>query len=78
MPVRSAKPPQPHSIVGNTSQEYVIYSAESAERAVEFALSVFRWCVDHPRPARSVATQWAAAMRPVIEELEAQRLGRNS
>jgi predicted nucleic acid-binding Zn-ribbon protein len=73
-----AKSPQPHPIVGNTSQEYVTYSAESAEPAVEFALSVFRWCVDHPRPALSVATQWATAMRPVIEELEAQRLGRTS
>ena len=74
--LESAKPPQPHPIVGNTSAEYVTYSCEAAERAVEFALSVFRWCVDHPRPVVPEAVRWATAMRPTIEDLEARWPGR--
>ncbi|MFD0276221.1 hypothetical protein ACFVHB_20270 [Kitasatospora sp. NPDC127111] len=65
-----AKPLAPHPIGANTSSEYVSYSTENARRAVQFALSVFRWCVDHPRQNKPDAIAWANSVRPVIEELE--------
>lgn len=34
--------PVPHPAAGNTAPEHARYSVESAERAVDFALSVFR------------------------------------
>lgn len=62
--------PVPHPAAGNTAPEHARYSVEAAEQAVDFALSVFRWCVDHPRPD---ATSWAAAMRPLVELMERRR-----
>ena len=63
------KPPVPHPLGTNTAQENVDYSVESAERAVDLAVSVLRWCVDHPRPNLTDAANWAAATRPSIQEL---------
>jgi hypothetical protein len=59
----------------NTAQEQVDYSVESADQAVSFALSVFRWCVDHPRTNLPEAVQWANTTRTTIEELEQHWLG---
>ena len=69
------KKPVPHPTGTNTAQEQVDYSVESAERAVELALSVFRWCVDHPRTNLPEAVQWANTTRTTIEELEQHWLG---
>ena len=69
------KPSVPHPIGSNTSPEYVNYSVESAEQAVTFALSVFRWCVDHPRRNLPEAVRWATTTRPTIENLEQQWSG---
>lgn len=65
----------PHPIGTNTAPEMVDYSIESADRAVTFALSVFRWCVDHPRRSLPEAVQWANYARPAIEHLEQQWSG---
>jgi DNA-directed RNA polymerase subunit RPC12/RpoP len=72
----SPKKPVPHPIGTNTAPEQVDYSVESAERAVAFALSVFRWCVDHPRSNLPGAVQWATAAHSALEELERQWSGR--
>lgn len=60
-------PPESHPVVGHTSKENASYTVESAEQAVEFALSVFRWCIDNPR---TDAAAWAANMRRSVEQLE--------
>jgi hypothetical protein len=60
-------PPVPHPAAGNTAAEHARYSVESAEQAVDFALSVFRRCVDHPQPD---AASWAAVMRPLVDLME--------
>lgn len=65
-----AEPAVPHPAGVSTAPAYVSYSRESAERAVSFAMAVFRWCVDHPRPADPVAVRWSAGMRPSVEGLE--------
>lgn len=65
-----AEPVVPHPAGVSTAPVYVSYSLESAERAVSFALAVFRWCVDHPRPAIPGAVRWSADMRPFVEDLE--------
>jgi hypothetical protein len=69
------KKPVLHPMGTNTAQEQVDYSVESAERAVECALSVFRWCVDHPRTNLPEAVQWANTTRAAIEDLEQQWSG---
>jgi hypothetical protein len=63
-------PPVPHPAAGNTAAEHVRYSVESAEQAVDFALSVFQRCVGHPRPD---ATSWADIMRPLVDLMERRR-----
>lgn len=75
MPARAPSPPEPHPVVGNTSAEYVRYTCEPAERAAGFALSVFRWCADNPRRTVPGAMEWAAAMRPIVEQLEVRWRG---
>ena len=65
-----AEPAVPHPAGVSTAQVYVSYSVESAERAVSFALLVFRWCVDNPRRADPVAVKWSADMLPSVESLE--------
>jgi hypothetical protein len=65
-----AEPPVPHPAGVSTAQVYVSYSLESAERAVSFALLVFRWCVDHPRLINPMAVKWSADMHPLVEALE--------
>jgi hypothetical protein len=62
--------PELHPIAGYTAKENTIYSMEAAEHAVDFALSVFRWCIDHPRAA---ATSWAASAEPLVSQLEQRR-----
>jgi hypothetical protein len=76
--LQAPKPPAPHPIAGSAAQELSHYSVDSAERAVKFALSVFRWCVDHPRPKDPNAPRWAAEMLAVIEELEQRGPGETS
>ena len=73
-----ALPPEPHPVVGNTGQAHARYTVESADRAVDFALSVFRWCVDHPRPKPPGTAKWAADMTPTVTQLEAQRSGQDT
>jgi hypothetical protein len=70
------KPPLPHPLGTNTAQENVDYSVESAERAVDLAVSVLQWCVDHPRPRLPDATNWAAANRTAVHELAASAVRR--
>jgi hypothetical protein len=60
-----AETPVPHPAGTNTTPVHVSYSVESAERAVGFALSVLRWCVDHPRRRDPLAVKWSAEMRPL-------------
>lgn len=64
--------PEPHPVLGHTSRENASYAMESAERAVDLAISVFRWRIDHPR---NISADWAAAMRPLVEQLEGSRTG---
>jgi hypothetical protein len=59
--------PELHPIAGYTARENTIYSLETAERAVDFTLSVFRWCIDHPRPG---AESWVASVEPLVSQLE--------
>lgn len=68
-------PPELHPAAGHTSRENALYTVESAEQAVEFALSVFRWCVDHPRQKAPETVAWAANMHLMVEQLESQWLG---
>jgi hypothetical protein len=60
----------PHPAGGSTAPEHIRYSVESAERAANFVLSVFRWCVDHPRLNKPEAVKWAAAARTLMRSLE--------
>lgn len=62
--------PIAHPLGTNTAPEQVHYSMESAVVAVELALSVLRWCVDHPRPSVPDAVQWAAVNQSTVDELE--------
>ena len=62
-------PPVPHPLGTNTARENVDYSIESAERAVDLAVSVLKWCVDHPRPDVTDAVAWAGANRASVLEL---------
>jgi hypothetical protein len=62
--------PEMHPVAGYTANENVTYSAEEADRAVDFSLSVVRWCIDHPR---NDSVQWANNMRPLLEQLEKRR-----
>jgi hypothetical protein len=74
--VHSEEEPQPsarHPLGMNLSPEYVQYSVEPAERAVTFALSVLRRCVDFPRRGNQEAAAWALRARPKVEELEQMR-----
>jgi len=65
--------PVPHPKVGMTSVEVAKYKVEDAEHAVYFALSVFRWCIDHPLPkledAEVEPADWAAGVRPLVDQL---------
>jgi hypothetical protein len=70
------KPPVPHPLGTNTAPEQVDYSTESATKAVDLALSVLRWCVDHPRPNLADAVQWAEVNKPTVSQLEAERAER--
>jgi hypothetical protein len=62
--------PEMHPVVGFTAKENVTYSLEEADQAVDFSLSVFRWCIDHPRDD---SAKWANDMRPLLEQLEERR-----
>jgi hypothetical protein len=63
------RPPVSHPLGTNTAWENVDYSIESAERAVDLAVSVLKWCVDHPRPNVTDAVAWAGANRASVQEL---------
>jgi hypothetical protein len=65
------QPPVPHPLGTNTAPENVDYSIESAERAVDLAVSVLKWCADHPRPKLTDAVAWAGANRAPVQELAA-------
>jgi hypothetical protein len=69
-PEEEPQPSAQHPLGMNLSPEYVQYSVEPAERAVAFALSVLRRCVDFPRRGDQGAAAWALRARPKIEELE--------
>lgn len=56
--------------------EQVDYSMESATKAVELALSVLRWCVDHPRRNLVDAVQWAEVNKSTVSKLETEWTGR--
>ena len=65
--VHAEEEPQPsarHSLGMNLSPEYVHYSVESAERAVAFALSVLRRCVDFPRRGNQEAQHGHSGRAP--------------
>ena len=64
--------PEPHPIGTNTSAAVAAYTVEAAERAVGFALSVFRWCVDHPRSNLPDAVKWASDHEAAVARLEAK------
>jgi hypothetical protein len=68
--MEAPKAPIPHPAGTKTTPEQVDYSVESAERSVTFALSVFRWCVDHPRRNIPEAVHWATNWRGIIERLQ--------
>jgi hypothetical protein len=59
--------PELHPVAGYTARENTIYSVEATENAVNFTLSVFRRCVDHPKQG---AMKWAANIEPLIRQLE--------
>jgi len=69
-PEEKLQPSAQHPLGMNLSPEYVQYSVEPAERAVAFALSVLRRCVDHPRRGNQEAAAWALRARSKVEELE--------
>ena len=69
-PEEKPQPSDRHPLGMNLSPEYVQYSVEPAERAVAFALSVLRRCVDFPRTGNQEAAAWALRARPKVEELE--------
>jgi hypothetical protein len=69
-PEEKPKPSAQHPLGMNLSPEYVQYSVESAERAVAFALSVLRRCVDFPRSGNQEAAAWADRARSKVDELE--------
>jgi hypothetical protein len=59
--------PEPHPEAGFTSPEHAAYTVEKAEHYVNFALSVFRRCVDRPK---ADAETWATSMRSTVDDLE--------
>lgn len=65
------RPPVPHPLGTNTARENVDYSIESAGQAVDLAVSVLKWCVDHPRPNVTDAVAWAGANQASVQELAA-------
>lgn len=65
------KPSVPHPLGTNTASEQVDYSTESATKAVELALSVLCWCVNHPRQNLADAVQWSEANESTVSKLEA-------
>jgi hypothetical protein len=69
-PEEKPQPSDRHPLGMNLSPEYVQYSVEPAERAVAFALSVLRRCVDFPRTGNQEAAAWALRARSKVEELE--------
>lgn len=69
-PEESPKPSIPHPLGTNTAPEQVDYSMEIATRAVELALSVLRWCIDHPRRNLTNAVQWAEVNKSTVSKLE--------
>ena len=73
------KPAVPHPAGGGyRSQEQADYCVENAERAVDFALSVLRRCVDFPRVGNDNAIAWAQAAREPLAALEQRRQGSSS
>ncbi|WP_159048040.1 hypothetical protein [Streptomyces sp. WM6378] len=64
------KPSRLHPRGMRTAQEHVDYSAESAARAVELALGVLLWCIDHPKRGVPEAVRWAEAHRAGVAGLE--------
>jgi hypothetical protein len=75
-PEEKPQPSDRHPLGMNLSPEYVLYSVEPAERAVAFALSVLRRCVDFPRTGNKEAAAWALRARPKVEELEQMHANR--
>lgn len=67
------RPPVPHPLGTNTAQENVDYSVESAERALDLAMSVLGWCVDHPRKSLPDAVSWASLHQPTLAKLVEER-----
>jgi hypothetical protein len=58
--------PMPHPTGMNTALEQVIYSLESAERAVEILLRVLKTCAESPKPPLEA---WAASAREPVRLL---------
>jgi hypothetical protein len=75
-PEESPKLSVPHPLGTNTAPEQVDYSMESATKAVELALSVLRWRVDHPRRNIADAVQWAEVNKSTVSKLETEWTGR--
>jgi hypothetical protein len=69
-PEEKPQPSDRHPLGMNLSPEFVQYSVEPAERAVAFALSVLRRCVDFPRTGNQESAAWALRARSKVEELE--------
>jgi hypothetical protein len=68
--IQTVRPTAAHPTGTNTSQTVAAYTAEAAEWAVAFALSVLQWCRDHPRSTAPHAVQWAAQSVHAIRQLE--------
>jgi hypothetical protein len=69
-PEEKPQPSDRHPLGMNLSPEYVQYSVEPAERAVAFALSVLRRCIDFPRTGNQESAAWTLRARSKVEELE--------
>jgi hypothetical protein len=59
----------PHPLGTNTAPEAVLYSCESATRALVLLLEVLNAFMERPRRALPEIVKWAADHRPAIERL---------
>jgi hypothetical protein len=65
-------PPAMHPVGTSTSVGNINYSVEHAERATKLAISVFRWCADHPRINNPLAVTWSKNAKSIVENFESQ------
>jgi len=66
-------PPVLHPLGTGTAQESVNYSVESAERALNLAMSALAWCVDHPRESLPDTVSWVSLHKQTVAKLVKER-----